>query len=642
MKNVYFVQVDVSSDADSKVLYLPYAVGLIAASAWKDETVKREYSFKGFIYRRDDVDKAVARLESPYLIGFSNYCWNAEYNRLFARKVKELYPDCIIVFGGHDIPDDPDFLREFPFVDILMHGEGEYNFRALMRELVSGDISSVNDITYKDSEGSFIRTEKTAVPHELDDFPSPYLEGWYDDIIKENPDIVFNAILETSRGCPNQCAYCDWGLLRSKTRLFSLDRVLEEVRWMSRNKIAFIWGADANFGMFERDMLIVDELVRCKKENGYPEKMRMNYSKTNYERVFEISKKLCQNDCDRMGATLSFQSLSPEVLKNIGRKNMSFDFFMELLKKYREEHIKTYSELLLGLPGETYDSFIAGLGKLLEMGQHLVFEVYGCILLPNSQLGQKDVIEKFDIRTVKTELLRGHTTGEAVAIPEYNNLITSTSTMTREQWADASVFYWFLKGMHGNGLVRLFAIYLYYEKGVKYQDFYQSLIDYTRQHPDFILHDKLEDLFVKAGHMSRGEHFSKLTFKPLGDFIWNEHEYLVLYMLQQFDTFYEQLRDFLSMYDIPSDVLEDLMKYQKAIIRRPDSVTEEIELNFDLHEYFSRIYLNEKIPFAPCRHRLRLTDSHPHDNWAGFGKFVVWYGNMGWESYKDDIEKTVF
>ncbi len=640
MKNIYFVQVDVSSDADSKVLYLPYAVGLLAATAWKDEKVKEEYSFGGFVYRRDDIEKVVSSLSSPYMVAFSNYCWNAEYNRLLAKRIKELYPDCITVFGGHDIPDDPDFLREYPFVDILMHGEGEYNFRELLKALADGDISGVCDITFRGGHGEFIRTEKTAVPHDLNEFPSPYLEGWYDDIIKENPDIIFNAILETSRGCPNKCAYCDWGLLKSKTRMFSLERVLEEVRWMSRNKIAFIWGADANFGMFERDMEIVDELIKCKKENGFPERMRMNYSKTNYERVFEISKKLCQNDCDRMGATLSFQSLSPEVLKNIGRKNMSFDFFMQLLKKYREEHIKTYSELLLGLPGETYESFIEGLGKLLEMGQHLVFEVYGCILLPNSELGQKDVIEKFDIKTVKTELLRGHTTGEAVAIPEYNNLITSTSTMTREEWADASVFYWMLKGLHGNGLLRAFAIYLYYEKGVRYQDFYQALIDYTRAHPEFILHDKLEDLFVKAGHMSRGEHFDKLTFAPLGDFIWNEHEYIVLYMLEKIDVFYSQVKDFLSRYDIPEDVLSDLFSYQKAIIRRPHSETEEIELDYDLHEYFSKIYINEKEDLKKCHHKLILKDSHPHDNWATFGKFVVWYGNMGWESYKDDITKT--
>ena len=637
MKNVYLVQVDVSSGADSKVVYLPYAAGLLAAAAWEDAEVKKEYNFSGFIFMRDEIKDVVASLHEPYLIGFSNYCWNAEYNRLLAMEIKRVYPDCITVFGGHNIPDSLDFLAEREYIDILMHGEGEINFRELLKALPTGDISVVFDISYR-KNGEYLRTAHSAVPPQLD-FPSPYLGGWYDDIVKNNPQLTFNAILETSRGCPNRCAYCDWGLLKSKTRFFSLERVIGEIRWMSENHIAFIWGADANFGMFERDMDIVDELVRCKKENGFPEKMRMNYSKTNYENVFRITKKLCENDCDRIGATLSFQSLSPEVLNNIGRKNMSFDFFMELLRKYREEHIKTYSELILGLPGETYESFIAGLGKLLEMGQHLVFEVYGCILLPNSQLGQRENVEKFKIKTVKTEMLRGHTTQTAVSIPEYNNLVVSTSTLSREDWVRATYFYWFLKAMHGNGLVRLFAIYLYYEKGVKYQDFYERLIEYTVNTPDFILHDRLLVLMEKAQRMSRGESFEKLTFEPLGDFIWNEYEYLVLYMLKDFDVFFEQITPFLRSFDIPEDIFSDLMKYQKAILRRPFDEAAEIELNYDLHEYFSHIYLNEKKPLEKCRHKLVLKDSQPRNSWRDFGKYVVWYGNMGWESYKDDIKK---
>ena len=35
MKNVYFVQVDVSSGKDSKVVYLPYTSGVIIANAYK-------------------------------------------------------------------------------------------------------------------------------------------------------------------------------------------------------------------------------------------------------------------------------------------------------------------------------------------------------------------------------------------------------------------------------------------------------------------------------------------------------------------------------------------------------------------------------------------------------------------------------
>ena len=46
MKNVYFVQVDVSACAGTKTAYLPYTAGILVASAWTSEIVKQNFSFK--------------------------------------------------------------------------------------------------------------------------------------------------------------------------------------------------------------------------------------------------------------------------------------------------------------------------------------------------------------------------------------------------------------------------------------------------------------------------------------------------------------------------------------------------------------------------------------------------------------------
>ncbi|MBQ7961060.1 MAG: radical SAM protein, partial [Clostridia bacterium] len=320
MKNIYFVQVDVSACSGTQNAYLPYTAGILAASAWTSPVVRENCSFKEFIFLREEIDKVVERLDNPAFIGFSNYCWSTEYNKLLAAAVKEKYPDCVINFGGHNVPDDFSFLEEYPYIDILSHGEGEETIKALLEALVLGtDLEKVNNISYRKPDGTFSRTA-TKLQDNLD-YPSPYLEGWFDDIVEKHPEITFNTILETSRGCPNQCAYCDWGLLKAKTRLFPIERIREEVRWMSDHKIAFVWGADANFGMFKRDIDIARELAEAKKKTGYPERMRMNYAKNNFENVFEIVKIFKECEFDRIGATLSFQSMSPVVLENIGRKN---------------------------------------------------------------------------------------------------------------------------------------------------------------------------------------------------------------------------------------------------------------------------------------------------------------------------------
>ncbi len=635
MKNIYFVQVDVSASSGTQNAYLPYTAGILVASAFTSEIVKKHCSFKEFIFLREDVNAVVERLENPAFFGFSSYCWSSEYNKLLARAVKEKYPDCLIVFGGHDIPDNFDMLEEFPFIDVLCHGEGEDTIKSLLEKFSLGEtFDSVNNISFRSGSG-YVRTP-TVLQSTLD-YPSPYLEGWFDDIVDNHPEITFNAILETSRGCPNQCAYCDWGLLRSKTRLFPFERIQAEVRWMSKKKIAFVWGADANFGMFERDLEIAEELVKVKKETGYPERMRMNYAKNNFENVFAIVKKFKECEFDRIGATLSFQSMSPAALKNIGRTNSSLDFYKNLLTIYNKENMKTYSELILGLPGETYESFIQGIGKLFEIGQHFVFEVYGCILLPNAVMGQKDYIEKHGIKTVRSEIIRPHFNNAAFNVPEYNTIIVETNTMSREMWVRATAFYYMVKALHGNGLVRAFAIYLHNEMGVPYEKFYDGALDYFEKNPELLISKLYFDVKDKSDELSLGITNRKLMFGPCGEIVWDDHEYVVLHVLSQLDRFYDEMLPYLRSYNIDNEIFEDLLGYQKAIMRKPSDESQKVSLRHDIHTYLKDIYVNNIHPLEKKNHTLIMRDSKVIDNWPDFGKFVIWYGRMGWSSYKDDI-----
>lgn len=636
MKNVYFVQVDVSASSGTQNAYLPYTAGILAASAFQSEIVKKHCTFKEFIFLREEIENVVSRMENPSIVGFSCYCWSTEYNKLLAKAIKEKYPECIIVFGGHDIPDNFDMLSEFPFIDVLCHGEGEDTTKSLFEAICLGNpLDGVNNISFIDEKGEYRRTP-TVLQTTLD-YPSPYIEGWFDDIVEKNPEITFNAILETSRGCPNKCAYCDWGLLKAKTRLFPFERIKAEIRWMSEHKIAFVWGADANFGMFKRDLEIADELVKAKKETGYPERMRMNYAKNNYENVFEIVKKFKECEFDRIGATLSFQSLSPAVLKNIGRTNSSLDFYKNLLTIYNKENMKTYSELILGLPGETYESFIEGIGKLFEIGQHFVFEVYGCILLPNATMGQKDYIEEFGIKTVRSEIIRPHFNNDAFSVPEYNTIIVETKSMSREMWVKATAFYYMVKALHGNGLIRAFAIYLHNEMGVPYEKFYDDAIAYFESNPQLMISKLYFDIKGKSDELSKGITNRKLMFEPSGEIVWDDHEYVVLHVLSQLDRFYDEILPYLKKYNIDSDIFEDLLNYQKNIIRKPNDEIRKVSLRYDIHNYLKDCYVNNNHQLMEKKHTLVMRDSKVMDNWQDFGKYVIWYGRMGWSSYKDDI-----
>ena len=80
----------------------------------------------------------------------------------------------------------------------------------------------------------------------------------------------FQSIIETNRGCPFQCTYCYWGKggLNRKYRHHSLERVSKELEWCAQNKIRYVFSADSNFGMHNRDMEIAKNLVELKKNTA--------------------------------------------------------------------------------------------------------------------------------------------------------------------------------------------------------------------------------------------------------------------------------------------------------------------------------------------------------------------------------------
>ncbi len=628
------MQVDVSSGKNSKVVYLPYTAGVIVANAWERDAVKSAYDFKEFIFIRKEIESVVAELENPAVLGFSNYCWNTEYNLALAKAVKEAYPQCVTVFGGHNVPQCTLFLEEYPQIDYLCFGEGEVTFGALLEALDSGKIAEVPNIAYRTESGCVMTVTKSICRA---DYVSPYLEGWFEPIFEKYPNIEFNTILETSRGCPNSCAYCDWGPLKERTRFFPLDKVLAEIEWIATHKICFVWGADANFGIGKDDLAIADALVNAKEKYGYPERVRINYSKGNSERVREIVRRFNRKGIDREGATISLQSLSPVVLENIGRKNMSLEHFKKSFSIYHEENLQVYSELILGLPGETYDSFVDGIAKLFEIGQHFIFEVYHCIVLPNSQLGQKDYMAKHGIRTSNSEILRFHCAADAYYIPEKINVITETATMPREEWKRCSLFTAVAQAMHACGLLRCFAIYAFYELGIGYREFYEGLMKFVEEGNAPFFGELYKN--VKASFDEIAEGRNPKFFVPfVGNLVWDHYEYMFLHISGSFDKFYDEIRPYLSGIIKDENMLSDLMKYQKAVIRKPCEENSECGTDYDFYNYFKRIYVNKYEPLESGKFTTLFSDSNPVYNWEEFGKRVVWYGKMGSKSYKDNIE----
>jgi putative methyltransferase len=619
-KNVYFVQVGFAFDQS---LYFPYAVGAIAAYAWQNDFVKNEYELKEFIFKRDAIDSVVSRLEKPYIVAFSNCVWNYEFNKALAKKIKTVYPECFVIFGGHNIPDDNSVLEENQFVDFLVHGEGEEPFLALLNTLPLNSFQNVYNISYRQSSDKLIKTPRENYKN-IESYPSPYSTGIFDNLISQNPDVDFLAVLETNRGCPYSCSFCDWCAGRT-VRFFPMEKVKAEIKWLSYHRIEYCFCADSNFGMFQRDIEIVDLLVESKNSTGYPKIFRPCYAKNSDENVFEICKRLNSCGMDK-GATLAYQTLSDDALINVNRKNLTLNNFSGLLSKYNEAGIPSYSELILGLPGETYESFCNGICELLEAGQHNSISVYYCELLPNSEMAQKSYIERFGIQITKVPFNHIHSAQETGTseIQEFSNIIVATNTMSREMWVKSNMFSVCVQCFHNLGLLRCFAIYLHYESEIKYLDFYNNLLSFILN-ANGTLMNSLFLSFADKLNDSAGGNWNYRNIK-FGSATWFFEEGAFLELVADFERFWDEIKPFVLRFNIDKKIFMNLLKYQKAIIKRPENPGADIEQAYDLNSYFSNIYSGSYHKLEARKNVLHISAEKEDLSWKEYAKETVWYG----------------
>ena len=191
--------------------------------------------------------------------------------------------------------------------------------------------------------------------NEISVFPSPYLEDTFRLLMENVQDVEWMAMWETNRGCPFACSFCDWGsAIASKVNDFDITRLEKEIDWFSKNKISFVLGADANFGIRKRDLDIARYLVKSKNSSGYPKNFYASHTKNSTKKIFAVAKVLFDGEMSK-GVCLAMQSMNEETLVSIKRDNISLDVFHELQTLYNREGIPTFTELIIGLPMETYE-----------------------------------------------------------------------------------------------------------------------------------------------------------------------------------------------------------------------------------------------------------------------------------------------
>lgn len=627
MKNIYFVEAGFSFDND---IYLPYATGCIAAYMKKEGCFNESFRLADFIYRRESTDNIIEKINEPYIVGFSCSIWNYNFNLTLAKKIKDRFPECLIIFGGHNITRGAKLLKKHPFIDVLIFGEGEKTFCEVTKCSQNRDWKHISNISYK--KNGVVFTTAEAEPEQLDSFPSPYTNGIFDKILQQENHSSLLCVLETNRGCPYSCSYCDW--CAGKTvRLFPLEKVKAELDWFSKNKLEYCFCADSNFGLFERDVEIAEYAAANKQKYGYPKVFRTCFAKYSNDTVFNISAILNKAGMDK-GATLAYQSLSDDVLKNINRKNLTLEHFSELLKKYNNAGIPTYSELILGLPGETKNSFCEGICRILESGQHNSLSIYYLEMLPNSQMAEKSYIDKHKLETIEIEFNHMHSTKKNTETNEYSHIVQSTKTLSKEDWVYCNLFSICVQTFHFLGFLRFFALCLRYEKGVSYFDFYSSLLDFIMNAKGTLLNELFCSFKDKLSSSLSGDW--NFTDSSFGEGAWAFEEGAYLTFLKNSDKVRTEMKDFLSSYFENTKLYEQLLGFQEAMLRSCNKSDKEYSFDYDFLDYFNSLQNGHRAELKVCPTKYVFKAEKDYSDWKDFAKEIVWFGRRRGDTLYSD------
>ena len=110
-------------------------------------------------------------------------------------------------------------------------------------------------------------------------------------------------------------------------------------------------------------------------------------------RIYNLYKTLSDHKLNK-GVSLAIQSANPETLKSIKRENISLDTFNELQEKFSESGIETFTDVILGLPRETYSSFADGVSNIISSGQHNRIQFNNLSILTGSEMDDPAYLKK--------------------------------------------------------------------------------------------------------------------------------------------------------------------------------------------------------------------------------------------------------
>ena len=381
----------------------------------------------------------------PDVLMLSNYMWNEALSFHFARLARLRRPDTLVVMGGPNVPIEPERAIEYfdahPEIDVYVLGEGDFLATEVVRRYLECGMSAstlgeegIPSCLSRTPDGRTVLRDTWDRKKEVDDIPSPWLTGIQDEFF----DGRLAPMIETNRGCPFSCTFCvqgtDW---YTKVNQFSIGRMKEEIEYIARKvktlspSMGTLRIADSNYGMFERDVDLSAWIGEMQKRYGYPTFIDATTGKNRPDRIIRSVEKVS-------GALVVYQavqSLNDDVLRNIKRSNIKLDAYEQVMVHIRGRGLRSNSDLIVGLPGETLASHVNAIHSLIDAGTNQMHNLQ-LVLLKGSELETIESRKRFQFDTRFRVLPKNFGVYGDEKVLDIEEIVVATDTLSFDDYVE--------------------------------------------------------------------------------------------------------------------------------------------------------------------------------------------------------------
>lgn len=331
----------------------------------------------------------------PDILAASAYLWSLPTFTVLAREVKRRWPHCITIVGGPSAR--PPMLDLAPFrdaarsIDVLALGEGEHVICEMAARYGEGvrSFENIPGLALHSPLG-WRKTPAQTMSLSIDKLPSPYRMG----LVPPNA----MAYLETYRGCPMSCSFCQWGDLDPAGGVLSTDAIVAEFEALETLCPFGVALTDAALNLNSRAFRNLHEAAR---RTGF---LKNRYFDAEmYPTLVKPEHIEFLSECDA-NVGVGLQTANEAVLTRIDRKFKRQHFAKVITDLANVSKVVTV-EVIVGLPGDSIQGFRETLHLLRDLP--CAVRVYHCLVLPDAFMKQQGALDGLDFDPITLELRSG-------------------------------------------------------------------------------------------------------------------------------------------------------------------------------------------------------------------------------------------